>query len=161
METDPKSIVATFSEPRNARATVRGLIEAGVDADDIGIAVADSAEARALLEGGPAKPGEAATIGSAVGGTLFGLAAVVMAGPVGILAVGPLAALLGGVAAGAGTGALLGALIGLGIPENEAALRVDEVQDGGWLVTCKLSTHADDKLQAIFDRNQPLATFCV
>ena len=129
-------LVSCYSSTDHAQDAVAALRDHGVDPDRIGILLADSGDARDLLEGGPASPREGAAVGSVTGATLFGLAAVALAtGPVGVLAVGPLAALVGGGVAGATTGGLLGALVGLGIPENEAALRVEEIHKGGVLVT--------------------------
>ena len=131
-------LIATYDNHGMARDGVERLRAVGVQAKDIGVLLADSAEARQLLEDGPAATAKSATIGSAVGGSLFGLASVVLAGPLGVLAVGPITALLTGAVTGAGVGGLLGALVGLGIPENEAAVRVEAVQQGGVLLTCGL-----------------------
>lgn len=146
-------LAATFSEPSRAGTLVKQLLDAGVASERVGVLMADSAEARQLLEDGPGSASEAGAIGSAVGATLFGLAAVALAGPVGVLAAGPVAALAAGATAGAGAGGLLGAFIGRGIPENEAALRVEQVHNGGALVTYELADGDDvEHLRAVFDR---------
>ncbi|MCA8949862.1 MAG: hypothetical protein KDE27_10195, partial [Planctomycetes bacterium] len=82
--TDRRLLAATFANPADAGRCVRHLLEAGFPEAAVGIVMADSAEARQLLETGPAKPAETAAIGSAVGATLFGLAAVALAGPIGV-----------------------------------------------------------------------------
>lgn len=139
------TLVATFAEPTTARDAARALFDRGVGRADLSLVMADTAAARQLLEDGPAKPLQVARLGSAVGGTLLGLSAVALAGPFGLLAVGPLAALMGGAVAGAGVGGLLGALLGLGIPEHEAALRAEEIRDGGALLTCAQRDEAEVK----------------
>ncbi len=156
------TVVAVFEEPRAAGAAVAKLRELDVDADDIGIVMADSGAARGLLENGPGKPEEAAAIGSAVGATLFGLAAAALAGPFGVLTVGPFLAAMGGAAAGAGAGGLLGALVGLGIPENEAALRVEQVRRGGCLVSCRTREGVGaDALQGLLTSHGARETFTI
>lgn len=142
-----KTVVACFESLSGARAAVRGLTDGRTDSSSIGIVLADSGRARQLLEEGPGSPAEGASIGSVVGGTLFGLAAVAMTtAPFGVLAVGPFVALVGGATAGAGVGGLLGALVGLGIPEHEAVLRVDEIRNGGVLVTAPANDDAEAEL---------------
>jgi len=140
-------LIATFENHRTAREGVDRLRAANVQATDIGLLLADSAEARRLLEGGPSATAKSATIGSAVGGSLFGLATVALAGPLGVLTVGPITALLGGAVTGAGVGGLLGALVGLGIPEHEAAVRVEAVQRGGVLLTCDVDEERIEELE--------------
>jgi hypothetical protein len=52
----------------------------------------------------------------------------------GLLAAGPVVAILAGLGAGAAAGGLTGALIGLGIPEHEAKFFNDAIERGGILV---------------------------
>ena len=154
------TLVATFADPRAAGGAVRALRDLDIEAQDIGLVLADSAAARGLLEHGPGKPEEGAAIGSTVGATLFGLAAAALAGPFGVLTVGPFIAALGGLAAGAGAGGLLGALVGLGIPENEAALRVEQVRDGGCLLSCNVPDAVPvDSVQALLVAHGASETF--
>jgi hypothetical protein len=80
---------------------------------------------------------EGAAVGAGIGGTLgailAGIAAVgTLAIPgVGLIAAGPIAAALAGLGAGAATGGLIGALVGAGIPEEQAKLYDQGIQEGG------------------------------
>ncbi len=76
--------------------------------------------------------------GIAVGGTLGWLAgagALVVPGVGALLAAGPIAGLLAGAGVGGVVGGLTGALIGLGIPEDDAAHYEDRIRDGGILLS--------------------------
>lgn len=141
------TILATFPDFTSAGEAMAVLRSAGVGDDQLGMLAADSAEARQLLESGPKSPTEGAVIGSAIGGVALGLAAVALSGPFGVIAAGPLVALTGGAAAGAGAGGLVGALVGMGIPENEAAVRAQSIRDGGVLVTC--SADSDEQFEEL------------
>lgn len=155
-----KTLLASFSDPTRIGPVVRRLRESGFDMERVSIIMNDSARAREMLEQGPNSPARAAVMGSALGGTLFGLAAVSLTGPLGLLAVGPLTAGLAAATAGAGAGGLLGALVGLGIPEHEAALRVDTLQDGGALLSFDLRNQGEEQtLRLIIDESPASEVF--
>lgn len=143
--TGRNEVVACFADPKRARVALQHLTELGVDRESVGVLLADGPEARLLLEEEAGSPTEGAKIGSVVGGSLWGLGAVALAtNPIGVLAVGPLVALMGGAAAGAAVGGLLGGLVGLGIPQHEATLRMEEIQNGGVVLTVPLPAGGDE-----------------
>ena len=78
--------------------------------------------------------GVGGAIGTAVGATLAAVAAIgtTIALPgLGLLIAGPLAAAFAGAGAGAVTGGAIGALVGLGIPEQNAAAYEEALRAGG------------------------------
>lgn len=83
-------------------------------------------------------------VGSAIGLTA-GLILLVIpcVGP--FLAVGPLAAAMGGIAAGAGVGGLVGLLRDHGVSDEEAEFYEDGVRRGGSLVTVRGATEEGEK----------------
>ncbi len=91
------------------------------------------------------KADEGAVAGAVTGGTLGGLTGLLVGlGTLAIPGVGPimlagaaattLATTLAGTAIGAGGASLLGALIGLGIPDNDAQVYSDLLEQGYYLV---------------------------
>jgi hypothetical protein len=91
------------------------------------------------------KADEGAVAGAVTGGTLGGITGLLVGlGTLAIPGVGPvllagaaattLATTLAGTAIGAGGASLLGALIGLGIPDNEAQVYSDLLEQGYYLV---------------------------
>jgi hypothetical protein len=91
------------------------------------------------------KSDEGAVAGAVTGGTLGGITGLLVGlGTLAIPGVGPvllagaaataLATTLAGTAIGAGGASLLGALIGLGVPDNEAQVYSDLLEQGYYLV---------------------------
>ncbi len=139
--------VAVYPNAQEARDVVQKLQHSNVDRDRISVVLADSGEARDLMERGPASEGEAAKLGATVGGTLWGLAAVGLAlNPIAVIATGPILAGLIGAGAGAVSGGLLGALVGKGIPEHEAVLREREIANGGVMVLVETDEAESEKV---------------
>lgn len=64
--------------------------------------------------------------------------------PLGIVAGGTLMALLASAGTGAGVATVIGALVGLGIPEDEAAYYEGEVKGGRTLVTVQADGRQDE-----------------
>jgi len=106
------------------------------------------------------KAPEAATAGGISGATiggvmgwLAGIGTLAIPGVGPLIAAGPLMAALAGAGVGGVIGGVAGALIGLGIPEYEAALYEDRISNGGVL----LAVHVDnaeweDKAREIMKR---------
>lgn len=102
-------------------------------------------------EGTVAGAGTGAVLGGAVG-WLVGAGALMVPGVGPVLAAGPIAAALGGVAIGGAVGGIGGALIGMGIPEYEAKRYEGKVRDGNILI----SVHTEDgdevkRAKAVFE----------
>lgn len=150
MHSQRTTVVGVFQEPRNAQRCVADLRQAGFqDAElgvasperkDLGLVKADSKESHAE-EGAVAGLLAGAGLGAAWG---IGIAAGVlpMIGPV--IAGGTLAAIAASAALGAAAASVAGALIGLGIPEDEAAYYEEEFKAGRTLVTVKAGSRYDD-----------------
>lgn len=83
-------------------------------------------------------------MGSAIGLTA-GLILLVIPGIGPFLAIGPLAAAMGGIAAGAGVGGIVGLLRDHGVTEEEAEFYEDGVRRGGSLITVRGATEEEEK----------------
>ncbi|MFO7170633.1 MAG: hypothetical protein DIU80_021600, partial [Chloroflexota bacterium] len=87
--------------------------------------------------------------GQATGAVIAGLVALAVPGIGPLLAIGPLAAALGGAAVGGALGGLIGSLSGLGIPTEQAREYEEAVRSGKAIVT--VIAH-DDELAASAER---------
>lgn len=138
---DTKKVVGSYTNEREAINAVEKLRAKGYRAEDISVITKNKHDRDALLEETGTKTEEGMATGAATGGLLGGLTGILAGvgalaipgiGP--IVAAGPIAAALAGAAVGAGAGTIAGALIGMGIPENEAALYEEDVRAGNILV---------------------------
>lgn len=133
----PKNVAAVFDDVASASEAIDRLVELGISRDSISILMSDEA-CRTHFPGVPGKPERAVSGGAAgaglgaIAGGLAGIGTLALSGA-GLVAAGPLMAAL--VGAGAAAGGLLGALSGMGIPEDEARLAVDKIQQGGILIS--------------------------
>jgi hypothetical protein len=92
-------------------------------------------------------------------GVLIGLGALVIPGIGPVIAAGPLATVLAGLAgagAGAVAGGVLGALVDLGIPEETAGYYAEGVRRGGTLVSVRVEDQYTDKALDILNRHNPV-----
>ncbi|MFK7741307.1 MAG: general stress protein [Planctomycetota bacterium] len=127
-----KRIVAVYRDQARAARAASQLTARGFAEDDISILASDSASGQAFMATERKDARKSALTGAAVG-TAGGAVVASLAG-VGAILTGPIAVGFAGSVAGG----LLGGLIGLGIPENEAILRSQEIQDGAILVAIDL-----------------------
>jgi hypothetical protein len=144
-------VVGVFDRLHEAQDGVRGLRAAGLPESDIslvspppGSAPETSADETEANAGGAT--GVAA--GAVAGAALAGLVTLAIPGVGALLAIGPLAAALGGAAVGGALGGLIGSLSGLGIPTEEAREYEAAVRSGSTIVTVKagdseLATNAE------------------
>ncbi|OXM14341.1 general stress protein [Paenibacillus herberti] len=148
-----KKIVGVYDTEQAAIHAIEHLKQHGVDGDDISILARDKGDVSAIQKETGTRAPEGAAAGAAGGGMLGGLTGLLVGigalaipgiGP--IVAAGPIAAALAGAAVGAGAGGLVGGLIGLGIPENEASLYNEYVQDGNILVLVESRAERDHKV---------------
>src|SRR5690606_38716981 len=109
-------------------------------------------------EGAGVGAGIGAVLGG-LGGLLVGLGALTIPGIGPVIAAGPLAAALTGLAgAGAGavaggvTGGLIGALTGLGVPEENAQYYAEGIRRGGVLVTARVADNRTSEAVDILNR---------
>lgn len=133
-------IVAVFKTTAEASEAVTKLAAAGVPDTRVSVLMGDGFHGEHFGVESASKAPEGATTGGVVGGTLgaivAGLAAAgTLAIPgVGVLAAGPIVAALAGAGAGGAAGGLVGGLIGLGIPEHEAKVYEDTINNNGGML---------------------------
>jgi hypothetical protein len=96
-------------------------------------------------------------------GVLVGLGALAIPGIGPVIAAGPLAAALTGLAgAGAGavaggvTGGLIGALVDMGVPQETAQYYAEGIRRGGTLVTVRSDDTFTDRVVDILNRHDPV-----
>lgn len=143
-----------------AEQGVQALMDGGIPKERISLLVAgkhrdrhfENVDVENVSE--RSKTGEGAAIGGLFGAILGGFAAIAsLAIPGGILVAGPIAAAIGGGAAGLAGGSLLGALVGAGIPEPEARYYEQELGRGGILVSVEAENDRSAGLaRSILDR---------
>ncbi len=170
-----RTVVALYDDFASANAAVRELVDNGFRRDDISLLASDEsgeyrryidrdapAETSATAQGAGVGAGIGAVIGG-LGGLLVGLGALTIPGVGPVLAAGPLAAALTGLAgAGAGavaggvTGGLIGALVDMGIPEDTAEYYAEGIRRGGTLVTVRTDDGQADRAVEIMNRHDPI-----
>lgn len=181
-----KLVIGVFNEETNAQNALHDLEKHGFNPKDLSVIMKDRDKADEVVEGtGATVVGNAAT-GAAAGGALgalagllIGIGAITIPGLGAVLIGGPLAAALGitgaaattvsGAATGALAGGLIGALTGLGVPENEARIYEERINEGGILLAVPareseldavediMDTHGADQIRAVTtDRKDPV-----
>jgi uncharacterized protein (TIGR02271 family) len=134
------NVVGVFADRDAARKAVAELKRVGFREDQLGLAAPGEGHEPAPDQATHSKAAEGLGIGAAAGagvGALWALGILTLGipgiGPV--VAGGALMSLLSSAAGGAAAGALAGGLIGLGIPEEDAAYYENEFKAGRTLVT--------------------------
>jgi hypothetical protein len=171
-----RTVVALFDDFNDANAALRELVDNGFSRDDISLMASDQkgeygryietsgedVEASGAAQGAGVGAGIGAAIGG-LGGLLIGLGALTIPGIGPVIAAGPLAAALTGLAgAGAGAvaggvaGGLIGALGDMGVPEETAQYYAEGVRRGGHLVTARAADHLTDRAVEILNRHNPV-----
>ncbi len=173
-----RTVVALYDDFRSANDAVRDLLDAGFMRDEISLVASDmegeyarymepgehmgSEMGSGAAEGAGVGAGIGAVLGG-LGGLLVGLGALTIPGIGPVIAAGPLAAALTGLAgAGAGavaggvTGGLIGALTGLGVPEENAQYYAEGIRRGGVLVTARVADNRTSEAVDILNRYNPV-----
>ncbi len=147
------TVIGVLSSVEAARRLVEDLVEQGVARDHIGLLSKEPVE----LEGDvPSRALEGAGAGAALG-ALGGLGLALMSlsvpgvGPA--VALGTLAATLGGAGAGAFAGGLMGALADLGLEVDDARLFAEALERGGVLVTAYVEAEERARVAELFRRH--------
>jgi hypothetical protein len=159
-----RTIVGVFHDRADATSALNALRAAGFEENQIGVisrhTTERAAEPQTGLQDDPTgtRWEEGTGIGAAAGAaTGLGLGVAVAAGlipAVGpVIAGGTLMALLASAGAGAAAGTVVGGLIGLGIPEDEAAIYETEVTSGRTLVTVAAGSRAGEALDVLRRHN--------
>jgi len=142
-------ITGLFDTENAAENAVAQLKQLGYGQNEITIVMKDRAAAENFAHDSGSRAMEGVGAGAAIGGTigavLAGLLAVgsVTIPGVGLLAAGPLAAMLAGAGAGGIAGGLIGWLTSLGIPEDVAPYYERALNEGGVVVA--VSAHPGDE----------------
>jgi len=153
-------ITGTFSNKADAETAISALEARGIKSSEISLIVSETARQKIFYDnatGGErasssAKDaGSGAVIGGTLGAIIAGLTAVgaVAVPGLGLLAAGPVVAILTGAGAGAATGTVAGALVGAGFPDSEASKYEIELKSGKALVT----VHTNDATKAASARD--------
>jgi len=169
-----RTIVALFDDLNAANSAVREMVEKGFPREEISLMANDPGgeydrsftpmepESSAASEGASVGAGIGAVLGG-VGGLLVGLGALTIPGIGLVIAAGPLAAALAGLAgagvgavAGGVTGGLIGALADMGIPEESAQYYVEGIRRGGTLVTVRAEDDMTNEAVDILNRYNPV-----
>lgn len=172
-----RMVIALYDDFNSANETVHDLIDSNITREDISYVANDvnGDYARSLglnrtvdvnrmsgQEADTSSAGLGAGIGAAVGGVagiLVGLGALIVPGLGPVVAAGPLATALAGLA-GAGAGALaggvLGSLMDMGVPESTAGHYAEGIRRGGTLIAVKVDDHLSDRVVEIMNRHHPV-----
>lgn len=140
-------VLGSFKTIQGARLAADRLVEEGVPEDRLGLLISPEAREHLAIARTHSKAGDGAATGGITGGALGALVmgvttvAAVAAPGVGILAAGPIVAMLTGAGLGAVAGGTVGGLIGLGLPETELVRVSDVITNKGVVVTVT----SDDK----------------
>lgn len=155
-----------FENRESAESAYQAALDKGYTPEEINILMSDKTKKQfigstiAKTEMGD-KSMEGLAMGGALGGTVVGsLAAVVALATtitipgLGLIIAGPLAAGLVGAGAGSIAGGIVGALIGAGIPEEHARIYENGIKKGGVVILVKSHEDKDDNLLEDWKSNQ-------
>jgi hypothetical protein len=134
-------VVAMFRDRSDASQAYAWLLARGYSDSEINVLMSNETRSYFEQEEGKHNVGSRATEGVAAGGTagaaigattgaILAIGTAVLLPGIGWVA-GPLLAGLAGAGAGAVTGGLIGGLVGLGIPESNAAAYEEALKNGG------------------------------
>lgn len=163
-----KTIVSLYDELSNAGNAVQDLVKAGIAREAISLVAKDMDgryatyfEKQKNQEGElpPDDEEEGALVGGIIGGLagmLLGLGVVALPGIGPIIAAGPLATMLLGAGAGTLTGSLVGAIVEWDVPKEEAEYYAKRVQQGGTLVSVRVSDDQVDQVTRLLNRHHPV-----
>jgi hypothetical protein len=172
-----RTVVALYDDFTTANDVVRDLVDHGFAREDISLMASDAAgeygrylSDETQVDYEPSATASAAGVGAGIGavigglgGLLVGLGALAIPGIGPVVAAGPLAAALSGLAgagvgavAGGVTGGLIGALVDMGLPEEEAQYYSEGVRRGGTLLTVQTADHMADQARDVMNRYNPV-----
>jgi hypothetical protein len=167
-----KTVVALYDDADAVNRAVSELVDNGFSRDDISVVIPDAKGeyAHGLENNDTSNAAQGAGIGAGLGaalggfgGLLVGLGALTIPGIGPVLAAGPLAAAVSGLAgagvgavAGGITGGLLGALVDMGIPEERAHYYAEGVRRGGTLLIVRTEDDRTRDAVDIVNRYHPI-----
>lgn len=144
-----QTVAAVFDDPANAQQAINELGASGFQADQISTLVSEAKKTQLMVR--PDVHGvDGIALGGLAGTVLGGLTAAgafLIPGVGAVLAAGPVLTVLAGMGAGATTGGLAGGLIGIGLPDDEARLVAEDLEQGRvWVSVAttdeKMTAHA-------------------
>jgi hypothetical protein len=148
-------VTGMFKDRESAERAYQSVTARGYNKDDVNLLMSDdtrkkhfSSDEQANTELGN-KALEGAGAGSAIGGTVGAILALVAAAGtlaipgLNIVAAGPIVAALTGAGAGGLAGGLIGALVGWGIPEERAKVYESGLKEGGIVMGVNPRTDED------------------
>ncbi len=151
-----RTITAFFRTPGEADVAQKQLFANGFGRDEVSFVTGDTrghetpSVGPVLDSGAEVEAGRDAWVGGAVG-LVAGAIAAVLPGIGPLIAVGPIAAAIGGAAVGTAAGGIIGLLKEYGVPEDEAEFYAEGVRRGGALLTVHgVSEDREDVAEKIF-----------
>jgi hypothetical protein len=151
-------LTGLFKDRQSVEGAYNTAIKRGYDPKEINVVMSDDTRKRHFLnQDGTTtvlgdKSMEGLAMGSALGGTIAGVASAIAAigtalviPGLGLVVAGPLAAGLAGAGAGGLAGGLVGALIGWGIPEERVKEYEAGIKSGGILMAVRSRSEQDTK----------------
>ena len=149
-------VVALFRDTESASQAVDQLVVAGIPETQISILMGEGFQGEHFGIEDSSKAPEGAVTGGLIGGALGTIAASLatastVAIPVaGLVISGPIIAALAGAGVGGVTGGLIGGLVGLGIPEHQAKIYEDAINNnGGMLLGVEVDDSNEDQIKNI------------
>jgi len=158
-----KTIVGMFDDLGEAHRAVDELANLGVGRREISVITQEPngrGTANPATENRGSRAADGAGVGAGTGAVVGGVAGILASlgliaipGIGGLLALGPIVALLSGAGIGAAAGGIIGGLIGLGIPEEDAEEYAEGIRRGGTVVTARVDDNAAQSATAVFERH--------
>ena len=148
-------VTGLFNDRESAERAYQSVTNRGYDTNDVNLLMSDETRKThfSSRDGSDTELGnkalEGAGAGSAIGGTVGAIIAVVAAAAtlaipgLNIVAAGPIVAALTGAGAGGLAGGLIGALVGWGIPEDRAKAYESGIKKGGIVMGVNPRTDED------------------
>jgi hypothetical protein len=159
-----QTVGALFENRQDAEDAINALKGRGFRGDQIGIALRDRTAQGQLIDDTGTKAADGAATGAVSGGLLGGVVGfLVGVGALAIPGIGPVvsagvlstvfgaagATALAGAGIGAATGGVVGGLIGMGIPETEAAYFETGFRKGHVLVTVNAGNRVSEAIDTL------------
>jgi hypothetical protein len=159
-----QTVGALFEMRKDAEDAINALKSRGFRGDQIGIALRDRTAQDQLIDETSTKAADGAATGAVSGGLLGGVVGfLVGVGALAIPGIGPVvsagvlstvfgaagATALAGAGIGAATGGVVGGLIGMGIPESEAAYFETGFRKGHVLVTVNAGNRISEAVDVL------------
>lgn len=145
------TVSALFKKRSAADKAFDQLEDAGFSRDQISLVMSEDTRNNYIKEiKDTTDVDEGVSTGVSIGGLAGAIAGMLLAAGtitipgLNLVVAGALVPTLAGLGAGAVTGGIVGGLIGAGIPEHEAIMYAEEIENGNFLVTIQTSTKEEE-----------------